>query len=55
MIDTTQEDPKADWEGEGGATPEPKQRTPEGLEIPVPKRRNLADAFRKLIRPVKRG
>jgi hypothetical protein len=31
------------------------QRTPKGLEIPVPKRRDLMDAFRKIItRPVKK-
>jgi hypothetical protein len=30
------------------------QRTPEGLEIPVPKRKDLMDAFRKIVRPVKR-
>jgi len=30
------------------------QVTPKGLEIPVPKRRDLTDAFKKLIRPVKK-
>jgi hypothetical protein len=34
---------------------EPKQRTAKGLEIPVPKRRDLMDAFRKIISPVKKG
>lgn len=32
----------------------PKQITPKGLEIPVPKRRDLLDAFRKIIQPVKK-
>jgi hypothetical protein len=32
---------------------EPKQKTPKGLEIPVPKRRDLLDAFRKIVQPVK--
>jgi len=32
---------------------EPKQKTPEGLEIPIPKRSEVMDAFRKIIRPVK--
>ena len=34
---------------------EPKQRTPKGLEIPVPKRRDLMDAFKKLIQPAKKA
>ena len=39
-----------DWENEGGAmAPEPKQKTPKGLEIPVPKRKDLMDAFRKIV------
>jgi hypothetical protein len=29
------------------------QRTPKGLEIPVPKRKEVLDAFRKIIRPAK--
>ncbi len=33
---------------------EPQQTTPKGLEIPVPKRRDLMDAFRKAIKPVKK-
>jgi hypothetical protein len=50
MSDKAQE---TDWEDEGGATaPEPKQKTPKGHEIPVPKRKNLMDAFRKIIGPV---
>src|SRR5215218_1449353 len=31
------------------ASDEPKQTTPKGLEIPVPKRRDLMDAFRKIV------
>jgi len=31
------------------ATDEPTQTTPKGLEIPVPKRRDLMDAFRKIV------
>jgi hypothetical protein len=34
--------------------PAATQRTREGLEIPVPKRRDLMDAFKKLIQPVKK-
>jgi DNA-binding cell septation regulator SpoVG len=34
--------------------PEPKQKTDKGLEIPVPKRRDPMDAFRKIIKPVKK-
>jgi hypothetical protein len=33
---------------------EPKQKTPKGLEIPVPKRKEVMDAFRKIIRPAKK-
>jgi hypothetical protein len=29
------------------------QSTPKGLEIPVPKRKDLMDSFRKIVRPVK--
>ncbi len=32
----------------------PTQKTPQGLEIPVPKRRDLMDAILKLVRPVKK-
>jgi hypothetical protein len=32
---------------------EPKQKTPKGLEIPVPKRREVIDAFKKVVRPPK--
>jgi hypothetical protein len=33
----------------------PKQETPKGLEIPVPKRSDVMDAFKKLLRPKPRG
>lgn len=33
---------------------EPKQTTPKGLEIPVPKRKDLMDAFKKIARPAKK-
>jgi len=33
---------------------EPTQKTAKGLEIPVPKRRDLMDAFKKLVQPVKK-
>jgi hypothetical protein len=33
---------------------EPKQRTPKGLEIPVPKRKDVMDALRKLVQPAKK-
>jgi hypothetical protein len=50
MGDEAQDPSQADWEGEGGAMkPEPTQTTPKGLEIPVPKRRDLMDAFRKIV------
>jgi len=35
-------------------TQEPKQKTDKGLEIPVPKRKDLLDAFRKVVKPVKK-
>lgn len=34
-------------------TGEPTQKTPKGLQIPVPKRRDVMDAFRKIARPAK--
>jgi hypothetical protein len=37
----------------GDKPQEPKQTTPKGLEIPVPKRREVVDAFRKIIRPAR--
>lgn len=33
---------------------EPKQKTPKGLEIPMPKRKDVMDALRKLVQPVKK-
>ncbi len=36
------------------ATGAPTQTTPKGLEIPVPKRKELMDAFRKIVGPVKK-
>ena len=33
--------------------PAETQRTPKGLEIPVPKRKDVLDAFRKIVQPVK--
>jgi hypothetical protein len=33
---------------------EPKQTTPKGLEIPVPKRKELMDAFKRIVGPVKK-
>lgn len=32
---------------------EPTQKTLKGTEIPVPKRSEIMDAFRKIVRPVK--
>jgi hypothetical protein len=32
---------------------EPTQKTPKGLEIPVPKRGEIIDAFKKIVRPKK--
>jgi len=32
---------------------EPKQTTDKGLEIPVPKRSEVMDAFKKVLRPPK--
>lgn len=37
-----------------GKHEQPTQKTPKGLEIPVPKRRDLMDAFRKIIQPTKK-
>jgi len=33
---------------------EQKQKSRKGLEIPVPKRGDLMDAFRKIVQPVKK-
>jgi hypothetical protein len=47
-----QEDQQSDWEGEGGASaPEPKQKTSKGLEIPVPKRKDVMAALDKVAKP----
>jgi hypothetical protein len=55
VTEPTQDPAQTDWEGEGGAlAPEPKQKTPKGLEIPVPKRKELMDAFRRVIKPRKK-
>jgi hypothetical protein len=46
------QEPQNDWENEGGATaPDPRQRTPKGLEIPVPKRKDVLDALGKVAKP----
>jgi len=34
--------------------PAATQRTPKGLEIPVPKRRDVLEALRKLIQPARK-
>jgi hypothetical protein len=53
VTDNPQE-PRRRWENEGGALgPEPKQTTTKRLEIPVPKRRHVIDALRKLVQPAK--
>jgi hypothetical protein len=31
--------------------PEPTQRTPKGLEIPIPRRKDVMDAIRKVSKP----
>jgi hypothetical protein len=55
VTDKPQEQEQDNWESEGGAmAPEPKQKTPKGLEIPVPKLRDVMDALRKLVRSVKK-
>jgi hypothetical protein len=48
--------PQEDWDNEGGASaPEPTQKTPKGLEIPVPKRKDVMGALRKLVQPAKKS
>jgi hypothetical protein len=55
MGDETQDPSQTDWEGEGGSIEsESKQTTAKGLEIPIPKRKELMDAFRKIVQPAKR-
>ena len=52
MTTKKQDDQQNDWEDEGGATrSEPKQKTPKGLEIPVPKREDVMDALGKVAKP----
>lgn len=34
------------------AEPEPKQKTLKGIEIPVPKRKDLMADFKKIVQPV---
>jgi hypothetical protein len=54
-MDKPQEPAETDWEDEGEASrPEPKQKTPKGLEIPVPKRRDVMDALRRLVQAEKK-
>lgn len=49
------QEPLTDWEDEGGTSvPEPKQKTPKGLEIPVPTRESVFSALRNAIKPVKK-
>ncbi len=46
---------EAHWRAaEAGAGDAPKQKTPKGLEIPVPKRKDVIDALRKLVQPAKK-
>jgi hypothetical protein len=45
---------EGNWENEGGAVdpePEPKQKTLRGYEIPVPTRKQVFDALRKVAKP----
>lgn len=35
--------------------PAPTQKSLKGAEIPVPKRRDLLDAFKKIVQPVKKA
>ena len=52
MTAKKQAEQQSDWEDEGGATaPEPTQKTPKGLEIPMPKREQVMDALRKVAKP----
>lgn len=54
MSGDTQDSSQTDWEGEGGSTePQPKQTTPQGLES-VPKRKEVMDAFRKIVHAPKK-
>jgi hypothetical protein len=56
MTDKPQEPAQSSWEDEGGAlVPERKHKTSNGLEIPAPKGRNVMDALRKVVQPVKKS
>lgn len=35
--------------------PAPTQKSRKGVEIPVPKRKDLLDAFKKIVQPVKKS
>lgn len=49
---TNEQEPQDQIEpGELSAT----QRTPKGLEIPVPKRKEVMDAFRKIVQAPRKG
>ena len=39
---------------EPSASVEPKQKTLKGTEIPLPKRGEVMDAFKKIVRPVRK-
>ena len=65
MTDTQQDDDRLDrdrersteahWRAaEEAAEDAPKQKTPKGLEIPVPKRKDVEDDLRKLVQPEKK-
>jgi hypothetical protein len=48
---------EAHWQAAEAATDEaggPTQKTPKGLEIPVPKRKDVEDDLRKLVQPKKK-
>ena len=46
---------EAHWRAaEEAAEDTPKQKTPDGLEIPVPKRKDVDDGLRKLVQPEKK-
>ena len=46
---------EAHWRAaEAAAGDAPKQKTSKGLEIPVPKRKDVMDALRKLVQPAKK-
>jgi hypothetical protein len=49
-----QDSSQTNWEDEGGTlAPEPKQTTPKGFELPVPKLREFKDALRNMFQPDK--